>query len=160
MTWLRTLLFALLVPGTVLGAIPYLLTRDGWGGGVELGAARYLGVLLMLPGILLMAACFADFVRRGGGTPAPVDPPRRLVVAGPYRWVRNPMYVGGVTILLGEALLWEAPGLIGYAAAFWLATHLFVVGYEERSLAARFPGEYAAYRREVPRWIPRRPRPG
>jgi hypothetical protein len=49
MTWLRTLLFALLVPGTVLGAIPYLLTRDGWGGGVELGAARYLGVLLMLP---------------------------------------------------------------------------------------------------------------
>jgi protein-S-isoprenylcysteine O-methyltransferase Ste14 len=156
--WLRTLLFAVLVPGTVLGLVPWRLLAGGWGGQADVGAARYAGVPLLGAGVALMLWCFLDFARRGRGTPAPLDPPVRLVIAGPYRWVRNPMYVAGVLILLGQAAVWEAPALLAYLGAFWLTTHLFVVGYEERALAARFGAEYQRYREHVPRWIPRRPR--
>lgn len=158
MLWLRTLLFLVLVPGTVLGAVPAWLLASGWRGGVSLGPARYAGLLPLSAGIALMLWCFGDFVRRGRGTPAPVAPPTALVVAGPYRWVRNPMYVAGLLVVLGEAVAWEAPRLLVYLAAFWLTTHLFVVLYEERTLARRFGDAYLRYRDEVPRWLPRRPR--
>lgn len=152
MIWLRTILFAVLVPGTVLGLVPYRLAAPPG------GPVHPAGIALIVPGVLLMAACFADFARRGRGTPAPVDPPVRLVIAGPYRLVRNPMYVGGLLILAGEAVLWASPRLLAYAAGFWLLTHLFVVAHEEPALAARFGDEYAAYRSAVPRWIPRKMR--
>jgi protein-S-isoprenylcysteine O-methyltransferase Ste14 len=154
MLWLRTLVFAVLVPGTVLGLVPAWIVRSGLGGRIELGAARWAGLLPLISGAALMLWCWSDFVTRGRGTPAPIDPPRRLVVAGPYRVVRNPMYVAGVLILVGAALLWETPSLLAYAAVFWLTVHLFVVGYEEPTLARRFGDEYEDYRRRVRRWRP------
>jgi protein-S-isoprenylcysteine O-methyltransferase Ste14 len=110
-------------------------------------------------GVALMLWCWADFARRGHGTPAPYDPPTRLVVGGPYRVVRNPMYVAGVLFLLGLAIVAGAPGLVAYAGGFWLLTALFVAGYEEPALRRRFGAEYEAYRRDVAAWLPRPPRP-
>jgi protein-S-isoprenylcysteine O-methyltransferase Ste14 len=154
MVWLKTLLFAVLVPGTVVGLVPYLLVARGRIARRAPDEWRWLGLLPLAAGIVLMLWCFGAFARIGRGTPAPVDAPRRLVVRGAYRVVRNPMYVGALLILVGEALFWQAPGLVLYAAAFWLACHLFVVGYEERSLGRRFGDDYAGYRATVPRWLP------
>jgi protein-S-isoprenylcysteine O-methyltransferase Ste14 len=155
---LRALFFAALVPGMVLGVTPVWLVATGRVRTVGLGAWRWAGVPLVAVGGALMIACIVDFMSRGRGTLAPVDPPTRLVIAGPYRYVRNPMYLAGVCILGGQFLWWQAPGLLLYLAGFWLATHLFVVGHEEPSLSARFGAEYLQYRDRVPRWVPRPPR--
>jgi protein-S-isoprenylcysteine O-methyltransferase Ste14 len=92
---------------------------------------------------------------QGLGTPAPVAPTQSLVVTGLFRYVRNPMYISVLAIILGQALLFSDRRLIGYAALFWLACHLFVVGYEEPTLQRSFSAEYEAFRANVPRWIPR-----
>jgi protein-S-isoprenylcysteine O-methyltransferase Ste14 len=101
--------------------------------------------------------CIVTFALAGRGTPAPFDPPRKLVVQGPYRYVRNPMYVGAVLALCGAALFYRSIPLFGYAALFLLATHLFVVVYEEPTLARLFGSEYEKYRARVGRWLPRGP---
>lgn len=157
MLWIRTALFLVLVPGTVFGLVPAWLLASGWAHAVTLGAWRFLGVPLVVGGVILLLWCFADFVRRGQGTPAPIDPPKQLVTVGPYRWVRNPMYLAGGLILSGQAVLWEAPTLLGYIAGFWFVTHVFVIAYEEPKLARQFEEQYRTYREVVPRWIPRRP---
>jgi protein-S-isoprenylcysteine O-methyltransferase Ste14 len=156
MIWLKTLLFTLCVPGVTLGLVPYLIvTRDA--PAHPLGAVRWLGWALLALGVATMSWCFARFaVARG--TPAPVDPPKELVVVGLYRYVRNPIYLGAFGILLGEILLTGSRALAVYAAAWALACHLFVVWYEEPALARRFGAAYDRYRATVPRWIPRRPR--
>ena len=100
--------------------------------------------------------CIVTFALVGRGTPAPFDPPRRLVVQGPYRYVRNPMYVGALLALCGGALFYRSIPLVGYAALFLLATHVFVVGYEEPTLGRLFGAEYDEYRERVGRWLPRR----
>jgi len=99
--------------------------------------------------------CFVEFVRRGRGTPAPYDPPRELVVAGLYRHVRNPQYVGVLLVVVGEALLAEAAILLGCAAVLAIGYHLFVRYYEEPTLAQLFGEAYSRYREAVPRWLPR-----
>ena len=103
---------------------------------------------------LLALWCVFAFVRIGKGTPAPFDPPRRLVVRGPYRFVRNPMYIGGGLALGGAALFYESASLLAYAAAFLLAAHFFVVVYEEPTLRRGFGAEYEAYCQRVRRWRP------
>jgi protein-S-isoprenylcysteine O-methyltransferase Ste14 len=159
MIWLRTLLFALTFVATVLVLVPrWILGADGRTH-LAAGPARYGAGLLIGAGVLLMVWTWYEFTTRGRGTPMPLDPPRRLVVAGPYRYVRNPMYVAAILALLGQALLYAAAPLLWYAAGFALATHAFVVGYEERTLARRFGADYAAYRAVVGRWLPRRLRP-
>ena len=80
-----------------------------------------------------------------------------MVAAGPYRWVRNPIYLAALLVVLGEAWLFTSPRLLAYAAAMAACFHLFVTGYEERTLARRFGPAYLEYRRAVPRWIPRKP---
>jgi protein-S-isoprenylcysteine O-methyltransferase Ste14 len=159
MLWARTLLFALIFVGTSLVLVPRWIVQSGGGIHVAQGAARYVGAALLAVGIALMLWCWTEFVQRGRGTPAPFDPPRRLVVRGPYRWVRNPMYIAAGLVLLGQAMLFASPRLVLYAGIFWLAAHSFVVGYEERTLARRFGADYAAYRAAVARWIPRRLKP-
>jgi protein-S-isoprenylcysteine O-methyltransferase Ste14 len=159
MVWLKTLLFIALMPIPVLGWIPFTLARTGSAGYLALGPVRWLGLVLLLPGAALMLWCFVDFARRGRGTPAPVAPPTTLVIQGAYRWVRNPMYVGGVMILAGETVLWQAPGLAAYLCLFWGCAHLFVTLYEEPSLTRRFGEPYRAFLHAVPRWIPRAPAP-
>ena len=95
----------------------------------------------------------------GGGTPGPWDAPRRVVAHGPYRWVRNPIYLAALLVVLGEAWLFTSLRLLAYAGVMAACFHLFVTGYEERTLARRFGPAYLEYRRAVPRWIPRKPRP-
>jgi protein-S-isoprenylcysteine O-methyltransferase Ste14 len=154
----RTALFALFFMGTVLVYVPYALASSEGAAHWSLGAWRYAGLLPLAVGLATVGWCLRDFAVVGRGTPAPFDPPRALVVTGPYRWVRNPMYVGGLLLLLGEALLLRAPVLLGYVAAFSIAVHLFVVVYEERALQRKFGESYDRYRATVPRWLPRRPR--
>lgn len=155
MIWLRTALFGLLFVALVLVFIPRWIV--GGGGDVQIvtGAARYAAGLLVGAGGALTLRCWYVFVTRGHGTPVPIDPPRHLVVVGPYRYVRNPMYIAGLLILLGQAILYGAPSLLLYMASFAVATHLLVVFYEERTLARLFGAEYTAYRAAVRRWLPR-----
>jgi protein-S-isoprenylcysteine O-methyltransferase Ste14 len=158
MIWLRLLIFAVLVPGTTIVLLPMLLLQSGWGGRVQLGLLSYLGWIPLLAGTALMLWCWYDFVTRGRGTPAPYDAPRQLVVSGPFRVVRNPMYVAGVTILIGMAIVYGAPGLVLYALAFWVFTATFVLIYEQPTLKRKFGQEYLDYCARVPAWIPRRAR--
>jgi protein-S-isoprenylcysteine O-methyltransferase Ste14 len=114
------------------------------------------GVALMAIGAALALGCVALFVGVGRGTPAPFDAPRRFVAVGPYRYVRNPMYVGGFTLLLGWSLFRNSVSLLVFAGAFVLFFHLFVVAYEEPTLRQKFGAEYERYLASVPRWIPLR----
>ncbi len=153
MSVLKTLVFTVLVPGTVAVVIPrYLL-------GVGAHAAIPFGLIGVLP-IALGAACYLrcawDFASAGRGTPAPIDPPKVLVVRGLYRVVRNPMYVGVLLILLGESVLFASATLLGYALLAWVVVHLFVVFYEEPTLRKKFGASYEDYCKTVPRWIPLR----
>ncbi|HET7691685.1 MAG TPA: isoprenylcysteine carboxylmethyltransferase family protein [Gemmatimonadota bacterium] len=120
--------------------------------------AAPIGVALMALGLVIMAVCVATFVVRGRGTPAPFDPPRAFVASGPYRWVRNPMYIGMFTFLVGYALCAVSFPALLVAFAMLAAAHLVAVLYEEPSLARRFGEPYREYRRTTPRWIPRPPR--
>lgn len=112
------------------------------------------GLLLAAAGGGLMLACVVVFVRAGRGTPAPFDPPRHFVAVGPYRFVRNPMFIGGLVTLVGAGLALRSPAVVALAALFLAAAHLFVVLYEEPSLERRFGESYSEYRREVRRWLP------
>ena len=155
MLWLRTALFALLVPGTVLGLVPFVGVRC-MGGRFGLGGIHLMGFVLLVPGLAIIIWCFTDFIRRGRGTPAPYDPPRRLVIAGLYRHVRNPQYIGVVLVVLSEALFSGSLVLLGYAAFLAIGYHLFVRFYEEPTLRRLFGEDYARYVAAVPRWLPKR----
>src|SRR5439155_10264454 len=98
--------------------------------------------------------CVVTFALSGRGTPAPFDPPRRLVIRGPYRFVRNPMYVGAVLALVGSALFYACYAALGYAALFLVCLHLLVVFYEEPGLRHAFASDYDEYCRKVKRWLP------
>ncbi|MGZ8834040.1 MAG: methyltransferase family protein, partial [Thermoanaerobaculia bacterium] len=119
--------------------------------------ARPLGFLVMAIGAAIGIPCVWEFAWRGFGTPAPFDPPRRLVVTGPYRWVRNPMYLGMGIALVGEAIVF--PNLtrimLMMTATLWLVVSLFVVAYEEPVLRSMFGSDYDEYCRAVHRWLPR-----
>ncbi len=113
----------------------------------------------MVPGAVIVLACLASFILRGRGTPAPFDPPVTFVPSGPYRYVRNPMYIGAALVLAGYGL-WERSAAIAlFALVFFLVFHLFVVLVEEPGLERRFGESYRAYRRAVRRWLPRPPAP-
>ena len=99
--------------------------------------------------------CAWDFAFAGEGTPAPIDPPKMLVWQGLYRIVRNPIYVGVLLVLLGEAILFESQMLLAYVPVVWLWLHLFTVYYEEPTLRKKFGDVYEQYCAAVPRWIPR-----
>lgn len=150
----RTVRFTILFPGTVTVAAPAailaLLRRR-----IDLGALRFLGLLPFLAGVAGYLLCARSFVVEGRGTPAPWDPPRALVARGLYRFVRNPMYVSLLCVVLGEALWFGAPALLAYAAALFLGFHLRVVIHEEPRLEATFGDGFRSYRARVPRWLPR-----
>ncbi len=148
--------FLVLAPGTVAGVIPWWISR--WQMRPPLfgvTAARWLGIGLMAAGLPVLIESVARFAWQGLGTPAPVLPTRHLVVRGFYRWVRNPMYVAVVSIILGQGLWFGDTRLLGYAALVWVAFHLFVLGYEEPALRRTFGTEFAAYCGHVRRWLPR-----
>ena len=146
-----------LQPGVVAGLVPWWLT--GWR--VRSLPAWWLplrlaGVVLLVVGTVVLVQAFARFVVEGVGTPAPIAPAQRLVVGGPYRYVRNPMYLAVTAPIVGQALALGQPGLLRYAAAVGGATAAFAHGYEEPTLRRQFGAQYQAYRRAVPAWWPRR----
>lgn len=124
------------------------------------GWLRPLGWVLAAAGAVLAATCVAAFVTRGRGTPLPLDPPREFVASGPYRWVRNPMYVGAGAVLLGAGLALSSPSIAALALGFLVLMHLIVVLYEEPTLSETFGASYERYRAQVRRWLVRAPRRG
>jgi protein-S-isoprenylcysteine O-methyltransferase Ste14 len=122
---------------------------------VGLGVPQVVGGIATAIGAAVALWCVLTFVVVSRGTPAPFDPPRRLVIRGPYRHVRNPMYLGAGLAISGAALFYEAGVLLAYAALFLLVTHLLVVWYEEPTLRRTFGADYEAYCRRVRRWRPR-----
>jgi len=120
-----------------------------------LGPLEMVGMAVGLAGGGLALWCVLTFAFVGKGTPAPFDPPRRLVATGPYRHVRNPMYIGAAIALAGAAIFYRSVALFGYLGLFLLVTHLFVVWYEEPTLTSLFGRDYEAYRSAVRRWVPR-----
>src|SRR5262245_24090858 len=157
MVLIRTLVYATFFMGFTLVFLPAeILRRAGVRPPVDPGVPGGVGALITATGAGLTAWCVLTFVFRGRGTPFPIDPPRRLVTRGPYGIIRNPMYVGAGAALAGAALYYRSVALAAYAALFLLLAHLFVILYEEPTLARMFGAEYEAYRRSVGRWIPRR----
>jgi protein-S-isoprenylcysteine O-methyltransferase Ste14 len=152
--YVRALFFTLLLPGTVTVLVPWFILRGGTPR-FDPGAARLVGILLVGLGAGALLWCIWDFARFGRGTLAPVDPPKQVVRRGLYAHVRNPMYLGVVTALCGEALTFGARGIATWAAVVALGFHLFVVLYEEPTLHRLFGASYDDYRRDVPRWLPR-----
>lgn len=158
MTRLRAVLgsaaFVLLGGPTIVGGlVPWLLTR--WGADDPHGAAQAAGIVLLVAGTALVLETTARFALEGRGTPAPIAPPSRFVVRGSYRFTRNPMYVGVLAVIVGQALLLGREVLFIWAGAAAALFHLFVVLHEEGELARRFGDEYEEYRSRVGRWLPR-----
>ena len=150
---LRSLLFLILIPGTVAGYIPLRILRASKQPLIpSLSAASVLAGCLILLGASVLLRCVWDFFSAGRGTLAPVDPPKLLVVHGLYRFTRNPMYNGVLAVLLGEAWLFRSVALLQYAVLVFVVFHLVVIVYEEPVLESRFGESYRAYRRAVPRW--------
>lgn len=161
MAWRQARAIALL-PGTVTVLVPAGVliatgTNVGWGpsGAVAILPAL-LGVALIAAGLALWLWTVRLFAQVGKGTLAPWDPTRRLVVAGPYRHVRNPMITAVLAVLAGEAALVGSVPLLAWCAAFFVVNHAWFVLHEEPGLERRFGDQYRAYRRNVPRWLPRR----
>ena len=143
--------FFVAAPGTVVGVIPWLISR--W----HVSSSPWqvaIGALLIVVGLIPPVVAFVEFAR-AGGTPMPAAPTQRLVVSGFNRYVRNPMYVGLLVAILGQALLFGSVGVLIYAAVVTAAFTSFVHWYEEPMCARRYGSDYDTYRRNVPAWIPR-----
>jgi protein-S-isoprenylcysteine O-methyltransferase Ste14 len=153
MTALKSLLFLILAAGLGAGYVPFvLLPRSPQ---IETGLFAYLAFPLWLIGGAVILWCFWDFTFKGHGTPAPVDPPKKLVITGVYRYVRNPIYVGVLTIVMGYFLWFKTVWMIVYAISVFFGAHLFIIFYEERALKKKFGAAYEDYCKSVPRWIPK-----
>ncbi len=149
-------LFLLVTPGTTVGLVPWWITR--WHVQPPLlrfPPLRVVGALLIIASIPVLLDSFARFALKGLGTPAPIFPPRHLVVSGLYRHIRNPIYVAVVSAIMGQGLFFGNLRLLEYGALIWLGFHVFVLAYEEPKLRATFGAEYETFCAHVPRWLPR-----
>lgn len=153
---LKTLLFTLIAPCTLTLVVPFLLMRSrseifpkAW------HSPNFIGIFILVAGVAIYIWCVSDFIAKGRGTPAPYDPPKKLVVNGLYRFMRNPMYVGVSSIVLGEALFFKSIALSVYAVVLLFGFHLRVTLYEEPTLKRLFGESFDRYCSRVPRWIPR-----
>lgn len=153
MTAVKSLIFLIIAPGMVAGYIPLALLRNG--PQIDTGMIAYLAIPLWGIGGMILLWSFWNFLHEGGGTPAPNDPPKELVAAGFYRYVRNPMYVGILLILVGYFLWFGFWSLFLYTLFVFITVHLFVTLYEEPTLRRKFGASYEEYLSRVPRWIPR-----
>jgi protein-S-isoprenylcysteine O-methyltransferase Ste14 len=150
----RALYAVAVLPGFFAGFVPWVIAaRDPWR-----GEGHHLGALAVGAGVGILFLTVREFFVTGRGTLAPWDPPRHLVAVGLYRYVRNPMYVGILLMILGAAAVTGSPLVAAYAVLVLTIVHLRVVFYEERVLARQFPEEWAAYSAKVARWLPRWPR--
>ncbi len=151
----EAVLFSIVVPG----AVTYWIPKYGLGlwGEVDPAAwrARHLfAMLLIAPGLGIYLTCLWEFAARGRGIPAPLDHPKQLVVTGLYRYARNPMYLGVLLVLLGEALFFRSTPFLLYAMVWLAFVHLNILLYEEPNLTRTFGDAYRHYQASVRRWIP------
>ena len=150
----KTTLFTVLVPGTVAGYVPQWV-RDGDHIAVR-GIEAWAAAAVIAVGVAIyLHTAFWGFAAIGLGTPAPIDPPKILVVRGLHRYVRNPMYVGVALVLAGQAWLFRSRDIAIYAVCVVAAFHVWVLIYEEPTLRRMFGDDYARYCESVPRWVPR-----
>jgi len=149
-----SLIFVVLQPGLMGGLVPYLLT-GGWESAGPPLVLEVVGAALVTAGVGFLAHTVIRFAVEGLGTPSPAAPTENLVVGGVYRYLRNPMYVAVIAVILGQAAILGRPVLLVYAALFWLLVASFVRFYEEPTLSARYGEQYTAYRRAVRGWWPR-----
>jgi len=149
--FLRVLVAFLVLPGMAAGVIPFVLsTFDPFK-----GDGNMLGLVVLVLGFSILMWCVRDFYVSGKGTLAPWDPPEKIVIIGLYRYVRNPMYVGVLFILLGWAIVAASPLVFGYALILYMAFHIRVIISEEPWAERTFGSEWIAYKSNVPRWLPR-----
>jgi protein-S-isoprenylcysteine O-methyltransferase Ste14 len=149
----KSLLYLIFEAGLFALYVPLALLRMGpW---IETGIFSFLALPLWLIGSLIVLWCFWDFTFKGRGTPVPIDPPKELVVTGPYHYVRNPIYVGVLSIFLGHFLWFGYWALLVYTVLAFIGVHFFVVLYEEPTLKKKFGPAYEDYLSQVPRWIPK-----
>jgi protein-S-isoprenylcysteine O-methyltransferase Ste14 len=156
---LEAVLFSVLVPGAVWYWIPRNLL-ELWPAEplpVSWSTTHISALVLVAVGATIYLTCLSEFLLRGRGIPAPLDHPTELVVTGLYRYVRNPMYVGVLLVLLGEAVLLRSWGCVWYALGWFAFVHVNVIWYEERYLTRRFGDSYRRYQSAVHRWIPGSP---
>jgi len=153
---LGSALFFVVAPAMLAGVIPWLIThwefRPPF---LAAEATRLAGVVLIVAGVPGVLDSFARFALQGLGTPAPIAPPRKLVVSGLYRYVRNPIYVAVVAVILGQGVLFADWRVLVYGALLWLFFHMAVFVSEEPTLRQSFGAEYEIYCANVPRWLPR-----
>jgi protein-S-isoprenylcysteine O-methyltransferase Ste14 len=157
MTALKSLMFTILGLGTVAGIVPWLLLQSSGEEASLTPSIWLIGLLPLLLGMGLYFWCTGVFTFIGKGTLAPMDAPIFLVRAGPYQWVRNPMYIAVLSTIIGEAILFHSLLLVSYALLAGVVMHLFVVFVEEPSLRRQFGESYETYLRTVPRWLPHSP---
>ena len=154
MTAIKTVIFTIIAPGTVAGLVPYLLLSSGldrwraWH-----GFPRWPGAAIMAAGACIYFWCAWNFTFTGKGTPSPTHAPTELVAVGLYRFTRNPMYVGVISVLLGESLFFRSPLLLGYTLLVFLGFNMFIIFYEEPTLKKNFGESYERYCSNVPRWV-------
>lgn len=151
---IRALTYATFFVGFLLVFLPGQILEATGIPSQQIGLRQIAGLAVGAAGAALALACILTFVFVGKGTPAPFDPPRKLVIRGPYQWLRNPMYVGAGLALSGAAVFYGSPALAAYVGLFLLVTHVFVVTYEEPALRQMFGSDYEAYCRRVHRWWP------
>ena len=154
----KNLVFTVVVPGTFGVYIPMAIARGTGARAVGVGLFWLIGFALLILGTLIYLICVMEFAVRGRGTPAPIDAPKHLVVSGLYQYVRNPMYVGVLSVVLGWTFLSRSLELLGYAALLALCFHAFIRLYEEPVLRKQFGAEYEQYTATVGRWLPHLPR--
>ena len=153
---IRTIIYATIFIGLVLMYVPArVLVWSGIDRPAVIETPQIAGMAIGTIGGFIALSCILTFVSIGKGTPAPFDPPRKLVMQGPYRFVRNPMYVGAIVTLAGAALFYQSLWLLGYTGVLFLASYCFVVLYEEPTLRKTFGQEYETYCRQVNRWLPK-----
>ena len=155
MLLLKNLLFTLLVPTTVAVYLPWRIANRSldaltW----PWPLTSFAALFSLLAGAALFFWCLWNFAVIGRGTPAPSDPPQRLVARGPYRLVRNPMYLAALLTIAGWSLFWLSWRVAAYGALLSLLFHCFVVFFEEPGLRRRFGEDYASYCRRANRWLP------
>lgn len=153
MTAYRSLLYLIIEAGLFALYVPLALLRSG--PQIETGVFSWLAIPLWFIGSLVVLSCFWNFTFKGRGTPVPTDPPKELVITGPYYYVRNPIYVGVILIFLGHFLWFGYWALLIYTVFAFIGVHFFVVLYEEPTLKRKFGAPYENYLKKVPRWIPR-----
>ena len=156
MSLLGSAIFLVIAPGGIGVYVPWLFSRWRFQPAFfGIAAVRVVGGILIGLGAIVVLESFGRFTMQGLGTPAPVMPPKHLVVKGFYRYVRNPMYVAVSSIIFGQALLFGNLQVLEYGVAVAVGFHLFVLGYEEPTLRNTFGAEYDEFCANVPRWVPR-----